>query len=509
MPEEIRLQNMPEEDENLVMRGGVTITASVTSIKGSSASSPAILLNEKAHRLDVQKISEFVPSNTYDTYDGQNAADQPDWYAIQFPDEVTFNWIEMTMGFAYPDGGWWTALDIEVRRTADDSWERLTSVRITPAYDFSDGRGKRRPFETHILVFEAVTACAVRLIGMPGGSAQFTSLARIAIRHSETAPSRPIQVPEPPYPYLLRLISPQMIWDLSENFTKLTKIVLNFPAERFYLDTVRYEKLLSRIHPNYQGKPELWFLVADSVGWNNWYQLSVDGTVEAEQTDLTQSHVDLKFHKTLGRILAPITVEGQPLGYLDSTYVIVKDYLDLDWHRHFASDHNIAWDVYQAAIDRTPHMTMEQLEGAAGIVGMMTNTIANLAHVNLRMQRVLSAESASDTTRRLQEHAMQQAIAYMRQELETPISVAEVARRVGFSLPYFCTLFAQFMGMNPGDYLIHLRLERAKEYLTHTNMPIKDVCLALGYDPSYFARLFKKHEGMTAGEYAAKMRSRS
>jgi AraC-like DNA-binding protein len=496
-------------EENLAMRSGVTITAAVTSIKGSGASDPCILLNEKAHHLDEQNLSEFVPSNTYDTYDGQNTADSLDWYAIQFPEEVIFNWIEMTMGFAYPDGGWWTSLYVQIKHTPNSSWEHIHSVSITPSYDFSDGRGRRRPFETYILTFSSITACAIRLVGTPGGSAQFTSLARIAVRHRDVAFWNPIPVFEPPYPYILRLISPQLIWDMSENFTKLTKIVINFPLMDYYLDNIRYEKLLKRIHHNYQGQPELWFLVGDSVGWTNWWGINSDGiahSTTSNTADHTLPYIRLSFHQTLGSIAAPIMVDDKILGVLSSSPVLIKDYFDITWHQQFAQAHHISWDIYLAAIDRSPQMTLEQLEGAAGLMGMITNTIANLVHLNLRMKHVLSGEHGSDVTRRLQEQAVQRAIEYMRQDLEKPITIAEVASKVGFSIPYFCTLFADYMGINPGDYIINLRLERAKEYLTHTNLSIKDVSSLLGYNPSYFSRLFKKRVGMGPAQYAAKMR---
>ncbi|MNV94816.1 HTH-type transcriptional regulator YesS [compost metagenome] len=55
--------------------------------------------------------------------------------------------------------------------------------------------------------------------------------------------------------------------------------------------------------------------------------------------------------------------------------------------------------------------------------------------------------------------------------------------------------------MNYIDYLIQLRIDKAKELLTGTNLKIHDIAEQVGYQPSYFIRLFKKMEDMTPGQY--------
>ncbi|MBI5670402.1 MAG: hypothetical protein HZC41_20605 [Chloroflexi bacterium] len=78
------------------------------------------------------------------------------------------------------DGGWWTTLTVEWLDERE-RWQPVEALAITPPYNFRDVPYGRRPYGTHALTFSPVTARAVRLIGTPGGLAQFTSLAYLAV----------------------------------------------------------------------------------------------------------------------------------------------------------------------------------------------------------------------------------------------------------------------------------------------------------------------------------------
>ena len=49
-------------------------------------------------------------------------------------------------------------------------------------------------------------------------------------------------------------------------------------------------------------------------------------------------------------------------------------------------------------------------------------------------------------------------------------------------------------------------MNKAKEFLSQTNIRLYDVCYRVGYfSPSYFSRIFKKYTGQTPGEYREKI----
>jgi len=488
------------EGENLALRAGVRVTASISQPKGGGAHDPHVLLNDTAHRLHRSPLTAFDRKRTYDTFDGWNEASRPDCYRLEFPEPLSFTCIEMTMGFPFRDGGWWTSLRVETRAGVDDVWAPVHDLTITPSYPFEDKRGERRPFETYILSFTSVRAWAVRLTGLPGGLAQFTSLARLAVYDRDFSRWNPLMLREPPAPNIFRLIPPRTVWALSEDLARLTGLTIELPMMEYYLDEQRHAQFWQRTARNYHGEPELWFLYGQTIGWAAWNEVNTTSTLSVTEGGALPS-VRTLFHDTLASAHAPVVVDDRVIAVMSTSHVILDDAFDWDWHRDWARQHNIPWRAYQAAIKRTLHMSRDQMEGAAALLGTISNTIANLAHHLDRTQ-----DSADGRARRRE--IVRRAIDLMEQHLEAPISVADVARAVNLNAPYFCTVFTEHTGLTPSDYLINLRLTRAKDYLEHTTMSVADICATLGYDPSYFSRLFKRHTGHAPGQYARLMRAR-
>jgi two-component system response regulator YesN len=85
---------------------------------------------------------------------------------------------------------------------------------------------------------------------------------------------------------------------------------------------------------------------------------------------------------------------------------------------------------------------------------------------------------------------------------EPNISLNSVARHVGMSAAHFSTIFSQTIGKTFITYLTLLRIEKAKELLTNTDMKIATIAMEIGYnEPNYFSHVFKKTEDMTPKEY--------
>lgn len=495
-------------EENLAGRPGVQIEVSVAQPTGRGSRDPSVLLSDPPKFLDGQPLSAFLHyrDKTYDTYDGHNTVNGLDWYAIGFPEIVTCNCVEMTMECPNRDGGWWVSLTVEHWNTDSNTWLPVSGLEIAPPYHFEDEPQGRLPYETHALMFNEISTTSIRLIGKPGGLAQFTSLAYLAVFQRDLSRWNPTSLPTPPLPYIFRLISPQTIWDISESMVKLTGLAVNVAYMDHYLDPERYARWWKRISRNYQGEPELWQLIGASIGWDQWNRIQ---NAEPEFPMIAREpYVRISFHNTIGQAVAPIIVDQQVLAEIASHQVIIKDHFDEEWHRLYAREHHIHWRDYAAGIRRSPRMSLEQLEGAATLMGMIANTIANLAHRNLTLESQL--RNATHEQRATDHHELvRKAIDFMQDNLELPVSVTDVAQAVALNPTYFGIIFKQQIGRHPIDYLIDLRIERAKYYLSHTQMSVMDVCVALGYDPSYFNRLFKRRTGYTPGQYARRDSTRA
>jgi AraC-like DNA-binding protein len=496
--------NSSNNYSNLSLMAGVRILASVDSPSGGGARDPQVLLNDRIQYLDGQPHEAFDQRLTYDTYDGQNLAGGLDWYQLNFPESVTVNCIEMTMGFPYIDGGWWVSLTVEIWDETYSAWRAVENLRITPAYDFRDSGAGRSLFGSYALTFETVSAHSLRLIGQPGGLAQFTSLARIGVYYRDLSVWDPIFIPSPPVPRIFELINPNTIWDLSQSFVKLTGLGIQISHLQYYLDEEHYQAYWRTGSSQYvEHAPHLWRLLGDTMGWHKWERIFAT-TRQRISTVASGAYVALSLEGTLGLVVAPVIVEGQTLGELTSTAgIFTSNSLDWTWHHAYAEQLGISWAEYYAAVERTPHMSLDQLEGMAELLGMVANLIANLTHHNLSIQH-----DTNGTVRSQRKTIIRKAVEFMHEHLEDDISVADVAHAISVNPAYFCKLFTDEVGRNPRDYLIDLRIARAKELFTRTTMSVTEVGAVLGYHPVYFSRLFKRMTGVPPSEYAQRVRQR-
>jgi len=95
---------------------------------------------------------------------------------------------------------------------------------------------------------------------------------------------------------------------------------------------------------------------------------------------------------------------------------------------------------------------------------------------------------------------------YMSQNFSNPnLMLQDVAAAVNMSKSRFSTVFSQQNGQTFTEYLIYLRLGKAKEMLRETNIKSSQIARESGYNDShYFSYIFKKNTGLTPSEYRAK-----
>lgn len=98
------------------------------------------------------------------------------WWGYTWPSRHRLNRVDFTSGKVFDDGGWFAGRPIvEVRR--DGRWTRADAQTITPAYQ------PDAPFTTYEITFAPTEADGVRVVGVPGGSRTFSSVAEVGARH--------------------------------------------------------------------------------------------------------------------------------------------------------------------------------------------------------------------------------------------------------------------------------------------------------------------------------------
>jgi AraC-like DNA-binding protein len=72
----------------------------------------------------------------------------------------------------------------------------------------------------------------------------------------------------------------------------------------------------------------------------------------------------------------------------------------------------------------------------------------------------------------------------------------------GMNRSYFSTEFSRHMGMPPKKYLQKKKMDKGKQLLRETRLPVTEIALSVGFPNLYsFTRAFKKYNGVSPLAY--------
>lgn len=88
------------------------------------------------------------------------------------------------------------------------------------------------------------------------------------------------------------------------------------------------------------------------------------------------------------------------------------------------------------------------------------------------------------------------ALSLMEDNIEEPLSLAQLAQGAGITPRHLERLFAQSLSSSPMSTYLRLRLERAQELLRQTSLPVLEVAMAAGFvSVSHFSRVYAQRFG--------------
>jgi transcriptional regulator GlxA family with amidase domain len=98
---------------------------------------------------------------------------------------------------------------------------------------------------------------------------------------------------------------------------------------------------------------------------------------------------------------------------------------------------------------------------------------------------------------------------WLRTNLNSFLSLSEVAQQFGLSQRSFTRRFKMATGIRATQYWQQLRIETAKELLASSNLSIQEIAYHVGYqDQGHLTRLFKKNLSLTPKDYRAMVRKK-
>ena len=97
---------------------------------------------------------------------------------------------------------------------------------------------------------------------------------------------------------------------------------------------------------------------------------------------------------------------------------------------------------------------------------------------------------------------VKKAVSFIQSNYCNPIKVTDVADYVCIYRSYLYTLFQNYLGMSPQQFLTTFRITKARELLDSTSYPVESIALSCGYnDAMVFAKAFRAMKGMSPSQY--------
>ncbi len=113
-----------------------------------------------------------------------------------------------------------------------------------------------------------------------------------------------------------------------------------------------------------------------------------------------------------------------------------------------------------------------------------------------------SAQQARLTGQPQSVSAIQQVVEAMQDDLARNPDLPRLAVQLGMSYTWLRRTFSQHTGLSPHQYLLELRLVRARSLLSHTPLTVKEIARRIGFDDEhYFCRLFQRKTGLTPSSW--------
>lgn len=129
---------------------------------------------------------------------------------------------------------------------------------------------------------------------------------------------------------------------------------------------------------------------------------------------------------------------------------------------------------------------------------LSTQLVVQLLRETIRSSSPLYNEGAVESSSK----NIQTAIDFLRNHYRGQFTLDQIARCANYSPYHFIRVFKAETGKTPFEYLLDIKIDKAKELLQKKNMTITEACFLSGFNNlSHFTAVFKKKVGTTPSAY--------
>ncbi|WP_052592889.1 DUF4185 domain-containing protein [Luteipulveratus mongoliensis] len=139
----------------------------------------AVAVSKSSRSGTLSALNDGDPATAVDDLDDEVKSQS--WWGYTWPSPRSVNRVQLTTGPVTEQGGWFTARPRVQLKNDQGQWVDAAGQTISPTYpgDASAGAGK-----TYDLSFVPATTSGVRVLGFPGGSRTFTSVAALKVGYA-------------------------------------------------------------------------------------------------------------------------------------------------------------------------------------------------------------------------------------------------------------------------------------------------------------------------------------
>lgn len=171
---------------------------------------------------------------------------------------------------------------------------------------------------------------------------------------------------------------------------------------------------------------------------------------------------------------------------------------------------NLPGEVYQVAdvpyaeslMRRVTHLRRRAVDRADATAGAVAGALLGSLLMDLVETGDRDAWSAASATERHHRQVVEPIAARIATAPHDVPRVAELAGEAGYSADHFARVFGEVTGRTPREYIVHARIDRARQLLDESTLTVSQVADALGYrDVYFFSRQFKQTTGQSPTAY--------
>lgn len=172
----------------------------------------------------------------------------------------------------------------------------------------------------------------------------------------------------------------------------------------------------------------------------------------------------------------------------------------LDDYFIYLSNCNVQYisDIRDDLLHLAAHLNKKLKNPPSQLISEFVNAAATLEDLRYFIHHLLTLYLSEIENKNNYSKIVYEAEKYIINNISDTLSVRQIADHVFVSTTYLCFLYKKQTGKTLKQFILDIRMQKAKSMLLDTNMKIGDIASSLGYmNQNYFTRIFTSYYGAT------------